>query len=219
MTMIDVIIDPIVKDRLPRFRLGVFEYIGAVISPKSPHTIKEEIDSYTNSIREKELLDISGVKEWRTAFKQLGMDPSRYRPSSEALLRRVIQQKPMYWVNSAVDVNNFLSIKYALPFGIYNASRIAGSTVTCRLGHPGESYEGLNNRESSMEGKLVVSDNSSAFGSPIVDSLRTSVEEKTTHLLQIAYIHPDFPEDLLDFVADLFVRVHGGDVAVKKVVS
>ena len=158
--------------------------------------------------------NIPGVAESRQAFKALGIDPSRYRPSSEALLRRVLQDKPMFSVNSAVDVNNYCSIKYGLPFGIYDLASIQGKVV-CRLGKDSETYFGLNGRETSMSGKLLTADESGPFGSPVVDSERTKVTSAANDLLHVVYVFPGYDIDLTELLSDvgeMFVKWNGGEI-------
>jgi DNA/RNA-binding domain of Phe-tRNA-synthetase-like protein len=220
-----VCIDSAVAGRLPRFSLGVLHYIGAALSD-SPKMLQGRINLFVESLRAQHepanISELEGVREWRAAFKKLGIDPSRYRPSSEALLRRLLQGNPFFWINSAVDVNNFLSVHYALPYGIYDADKLA-APITCRLGGENDAYEGLNGREVQMNGKLLVADTNGAFGSPIVDSVRTSVTSETTNLLQIIFFHeqvsPDQRKEILGSTARMFTEINGGDVALAELVT
>lgn len=161
------------------------------------------------------LTEIEGVREWRAALKQLGTDPSRYRPSSEALLRRLLQGNPFFWVNSAVDVNNFFSVLYALPLGIYDLDQIHGDVV-CRVGQADDHYEGLNGREVSMENKPLLADEQGAFGSPIVDSKRTCVTDQSRNMLQVIFFHEQLSsskkDEILGSVGRMFTEINGGEV-------
>ncbi len=76
------------------------------------------------------------VARTRAAFRALGKDPSRYRPSSEALLRRVAQGKPLFAVNSLVDANNLVSLTSRFPAGAYDLAALPGGIVL-RIGRPG----------------------------------------------------------------------------------
>lgn len=95
----------------------------------------------------------------------------------------------MGFINSAVDLNNFFSLQYEIPFGIYNLDQLQDSIIL-RLGNEGESYKGLNGRENSLQGRLVSADAQGPFGSPIVDSARTKVDNTTANALHIAYLRP-----------------------------
>lgn len=222
---IQVSIDHDLLQCLAGFRLGFIEYEDIVVS-ELPKVAKGRMNLFTASLRldyaEAGLAAIEGIKSWRQTFKQLGIDPSKYRPSSEALIKRVLQEKSVFGVNGAVDVNNFLSMKFVLPYGIYNADKVIGEKLICRLGVEGESYNGLNGRETTMTGKLLLADQHSPFGSPIVDSVRTSIDETAQHVIQVIFIHPDFPkekeEELLETSASLFVQINGGEVVNRGIV-
>jgi DNA/RNA-binding domain of Phe-tRNA-synthetase-like protein len=220
-----VTIDAAVGERLPRFALGAIHYVGAALSD-SPKMLQGRINLFVESLRAEhepaKISELEGVREWRTAFKKLGIDPSRYRPSSEALLRRLLQGNPFFWINSAVDVNNFLSVHYALPYGIYDADKL-DAPVTCRLGGENDLYDGLNGREVHMNGKLVLADAKGAFGSPIVDSVRTSVTLETKNLLQIIFFHeqvsPRQREEILGSTARMFTEINGGEANMAEIVT
>lgn len=122
----------------------------------------------------------------RVMYKRIGVDPTKTRPSSEALLRRVRKGQPLPRVNSAVDVINWTSVETQLPFGLYDADRIEGEVVA-RLGEPGESYAGIRKDEVHVAGRFVVADAKGAFGNPTSDSLRTSVTVETTALLVVVF--------------------------------
>ncbi|MBN6187931.1 hypothetical protein JQN58_13725 [Aneurinibacillus sp. BA2021] len=202
--------------KAPGIKLGILHYDDVTLSA-APAMLKGRINLFLENMRydylDMPVTDIPGIAEWRRTFKSLGMDPSRYRPSSEALVRRVLQHKPFHWIHTGVDVNNFLSLQFGLPAGLYNREHIIGDVVL-RLGKSGETYEGLNGREISCEGKLVLADAAGPFGSPFVDSVRTSVTEQATHLLHVFFIHPGFErwtdEHLLRAVGEMFTHINGG---------
>lgn len=211
-----LVIDAELKNRLPGLRLLVTWVDEARITP-TPPALRGRIELFHEHLRltyenTGGLERNAGVRAWRDAFRALGIDPARYRPSAEALLRRILQRKPLGWINAAVDLNNFLSIQYGLPCGIYNRDAIVGDVVL-RLGRAEERYLGLNGRENSCAGKPVLADAAGPFGSPIVDAERTKVQEGTHHLLHVAYLPPGFPEaDIArarEEAADLFAKVTG----------
>ncbi|GED68592.1 tRNA-binding protein [Brevibacillus reuszeri] len=217
-------LDPAVSDRLPRLSLGVLQYSGASVSD-SPKMLQGRINYFVESMRLEHdlsrLADIEGIREWRAAFKQVGTDPSRYRPSSEALLRRLLQGNPFFWINTAVDVNNFFSVLHALPFGIYDQNHLVGDVI-CRIGLADDRYEGLNEREVHMEGKLLLADETGAFGSPIVDSKRTCVTDQSRDLLQVIFFHEAVEahkkDEILGSVARMFTEINGGEVTNTSIV-
>ncbi|WP_139491756.1 B3/B4 domain-containing protein [Brevibacillus dissolubilis] len=221
----NVKLDTSVLERLPELSLGVIQYAGMTLS-ESPKLLQGRINLFLESLRVDhelaKITEIPGVLYWRAAFKQLGIDPSRYRPSSEALLRRVLQGNTLHWLHTAVDVNNFLSVRYALPFGIYNQSQISGP-ITCRLGTETDIYPALNGREINMNGKLLLADDHGAFGSPIVDSVRTSVDDQATNLIHVIFFHhniaPNEREEILGSTARMMTEINGGDVVFTGLVT
>jgi len=122
----------------------------------------------------------------RSMYKRVGLDPTKHRPSSEALLRRVMKGDPLPRVNSLVDVINWCSVESQLPFGLYDATRIVGP-VLLRLGRSGESYPGIRKDEVHVEGRLVLADDEGPFGNPSSDSGRTQVTESTTRALVVVF--------------------------------
>ncbi|MED1950226.1 B3/4 domain-containing protein [Brevibacillus centrosporus] len=211
-------LDATVFERLPRLSLGILHYSGASVSD-SPKMLQGRINYFVEGLRLEhdvsKLTEIEGIREWRAAFKQAGIDPSRYRPSSEALLRRLLQGNAFFWINSAVDINNFFSVHHALPFGIYDQDQLMGDVVF-RIGRADDIYEGLNGREVNMEGKLLLADENGAFGSPIVDSKRTSVTESSRNLMQVIFFHEQVSaqkkDEILGSVGRMFTEINGGEV-------
>jgi DNA/RNA-binding domain of Phe-tRNA-synthetase-like protein len=122
----------------------------------------------------------------RTMYKRVGLDPTKTRPSSEALLRRVRKGDPLPRINNLVDVINWCSLESRLPFGLYDAGRIQGPVVL-RLGQPGEAYAGIRKDEVHVAGRLVVCDDLGPFGNPTSDSARTMVTDATTEALVVIF--------------------------------
>ncbi|MBM6616995.1 B3/B4 domain-containing protein [Bacillus suaedaesalsae] len=220
-----VTIDPSVLSKVPDFKIGVIIYEDITVS-SSPQMIKGRFQLYQESIsfdlEERPLSDYKGVKEWRSVFKKLGMDPSKYRPSHEALVRRIAKKDFLVTIHSAADINNFFSLQYGIPIGIYDKEKINGDIVI-KLGQENEQYEGLNNRNIDANQKLISLDNSGPFGSPFVDSRRTAVTEQTTSAIQIAYLQPSMTSKeemiaLLQAMSKMFTQVNGG-TASHKIVS
>ncbi len=130
--------------------------------------------------------DIPGVAETRALFHRLDIDPTKTRPSSEALLRRVLQGKGLPQVNAAVDVCNLCSLEDQLPLGLYDRDLVRGS-VRVRVGREGEGYPGIRKQRVNLAGRLLLSDDDGPFGAPTADSLRTSVTAKSRNLLVVVF--------------------------------
>ena len=122
----------------------------------------------------------------RTMYKRVGIDPTKTRPSSEALLRRVRRGDELPLINSLVDIINWCSLETQLPYGLYDLDQIQGE-VTLRLGRPGEEYEGIRKAAVHVAGRLTLADDVGAFGNPTSDSARTMVTTSTTRALVVVF--------------------------------
>ncbi len=133
----------------------------------------------------------------RTLYKRIGIDPTKTRPSSEALARRVRRGESLPRVNSLVDVINWCSAETQFPYGLYDLQRIEGA-VHLRLGREGESYPGIRKDDVHVSGRLVLADARGAFGNPTSDSLRTAVTESTTAALIVIFGPAPLPPALAE---------------------
>lgn len=122
----------------------------------------------------------------RTMYKRVGIDPTKTRPSSEALLRRVRKGDSLPRINSMVDVCNWCSFEFQLPYGLYDAARIQGD-VTLRIGRDGESYAGIRKDDVHVGGRIALVDVAGPFGNPTSDSARTMVTTATTRGLLVVF--------------------------------
>lgn len=154
---------------------------------------------------------IGELQEARRLYRSCGMDPTRHRPSSEALLRRVLQGRGLYRVNNLVDACNLASLTFLLPVGMYDLDRVRGD-VTLRLGRDGEEYPGIRKGTVHLSGRLGLFDAEGPFGSPTSDSARTCTYEGTAALLAVIMATPAYGtaamEDAMDILATIF-REHG----------
>jgi DNA/RNA-binding domain of Phe-tRNA-synthetase-like protein len=110
----------------------------------------------------------------RAMYRAVGIDPTRRRPSSEALLRRVLKGEGLPRINSLVDVCNWCSLEFQLPYGLYDLDRVEGA-IELRLGREGEQYPGIRKDEVHVAGRLTLADARGPFGNPSSDSARTMV--------------------------------------------
>jgi DNA/RNA-binding domain of Phe-tRNA-synthetase-like protein len=122
----------------------------------------------------------------RAMYRQVGIDPTKRRPSSEALLRRVLRGDGLPRINSLVDVCNWCSLELQLPYGLYDGDRLSGG-VTLRLGAAGEEYHGIGKDVVHVGGRMVLSDDEGAFGNPTSDSARTRVSTATRRCLVVVF--------------------------------
>jgi len=149
----------------------------------------------------------------RTMYKRVGLDPTKTRPSNEALLRRVRKGDTIPRINSMVDIVNWCSLEFQLPYGLYDLAHIVG-TVTMRLGAEGESYAGIRKDDVNVGGRITVADGTGAFGNPTSDSARTMVTTATTEVLVVVYAPAEIPaaqiRHVLDVTASRMADIAGG---------
>ncbi len=159
--------------------------------------------------------DLPGVGENRRMFHRLGVDPTKTRPSSEALLRRVQQGKAFPSIVPAVDCCNLASVEHQFSLGLYDRDLVHGA-VFARMGRGGEGYEGIRKGRVGLTERPLLADDIGAFGAPTSDSARTQVTGATRALLCVVYSPAErSTEDLsvmLARVTDLLTRYCGATV-------
>ncbi|MDQ0299920.1 DNA/RNA-binding domain of Phe-tRNA-synthetase-like protein [Salibacterium salarium] len=203
--------------KVPNFKIGMTFHRNIVID-ESPKMLKGRLQFFQEKIRtdllNQTIFDYSGVFEWQDTFKQLGIDPKRYRPSHEALFHRIGKGNDLPFIHSAADLNNFFSLQYEIPIGIYDLNTL-DDYIKISLGTEGDSFEGLNGRTNNMYKKPISYDKNGAFGSPIVDSKRSKTDRPTTDVVQIFYLKPSMElnetNKLLKAASKMFTQLHSGD--------
>ncbi|HUU06752.1 MAG TPA: phenylalanine--tRNA ligase beta subunit-related protein [Patescibacteria group bacterium] len=126
----------------------------------------------------------------RQLYKSFRIDPTKHRPSSEALWRRLRDKNDFPAVNPLVDLTNFLSLKFQICFGLYDLERVHGPAVIT-LGNENDHYQGIRKESLNFNGRIVLRDEQGAFGNPSSDSLRASVNKNSREVMQVLFFHPD----------------------------
>ncbi len=178
-----------IRVALPGVKLGVIEVDGVRVTPGDEalaRLMQEICDRKRAEFTVESLAEAQPVRAVRAMFREWDMDPSKYRPSSEALLRRVVQGKGLYRVSNVVDVGNLYSIESGWPFGCYDRDKIK-EPAKFRHGAAGEQYEGIGKRTWHLEGRPVLADPDGPFGSPISDSTRSMITEAARKILMVIY--------------------------------
>ena len=139
----------------------------------------------------------------RTMYKRVGLDPTKTRPSSEALFRRVRKGDALPRINSMVDVCNWCSLEFQLPYGLYDLGHVEGETIHMRLGRDGESYAGIRKDDVHVGGRICLADTRGAFGNPTSDSARTMVTTATTRALVVVFAPRSLEQRRLAHVLDI----------------
>src|SRR4029450_12700461 len=160
--------------------------------------------------------EVPGAADARTLYKALGLDPTKTRPSNEALLRRALKGEPLYRINTLVDALNLSSLRYQLPFGLYDLDQVQ-PPIRLRRGTAGEAYEGIRKGPVHVEGRPVLVDSRGPFGNPTSDSARTMITLQARRALVVVYAPGGYASARLQEVADgtaaALTRFCGGTVA------
>jgi DNA/RNA-binding domain of Phe-tRNA-synthetase-like protein len=202
--------------------LGQIEAEGASLEdlPASFEADRDRvIDRLVAHYAGKSPADIPGVAETRALFHRLDIDPTKTRPSSEALLRRVLQGKGLPRVHPLVDACNLCSLEQQLPLGLYDRDLVKGS-VAVRVGRDNEGYPGIRKQWVNLTGRLLLADEEGPFGAPTSDSRRTSVTSGTRSALVVVFSPPERAGDLstaLERIADVLGRYCGAKVVSVRV--
>ena len=174
---------------LPGVQLGVIEAEQVRVAPAGAE-LAREMDTTCECLRRalslEQVAELESIGGVRAMFRTWGVDPSRYRPSAEALLRRVVQGKGLYRVSNVVDISNLGSIETGWPYGSYNREAIE-PPVVLRLGLAGEKYEGIGKQVWHLARRPVLADQRGPFGSPISDSTRTMIREGVVAWLTVIF--------------------------------
>lgn len=172
--------------------LGIHIYEGLRMPPP------EELKNYIHGQLEKIHLSHSselppGYTFSRKLYRYFKVDPTRHRPSSESLWRRLKKKGDFPEVNPVVDLTNLLSLKFQVSYGLYDLFKLSPPIQAC-IGTEEDHYEGIRKDHLQFNGKLILKDQEGAFGNPSSDSLRTSTHDEVTHILQVLFLHPEQPD-------------------------
>src|SRR5436190_16990175 len=198
-------------------RIGILQ-MDDVRVQESPDSLKAMLnglaDECARKYKAEPLGEITTVRKIRSIFHRAGLDPTRYRPSSESLLRRAVKGKGLYFINSVVDLINYFSLKTLWPIGLYDADKLK-PPILWRVGQGGESYEGIGRDRLNLAHFPLLVDQEGPFGSPISDSMRTRVTEACTRILWITFAPSGGVIPNGEF-AEAMARFNGGVVRVSK---
>ena len=184
--MIEVSISNELKSVNPTMVLGVMEC--KALNTNYNEGLWSEIDALTAEIRR--TLTPDTIKEQpqiaatRRMYADCGKDPSRYRPSAEALMRRLVKGNNLYQISTLVDLVNLVSMRSGYSIGGFDADKIVGNVVA-GIGREGEPYNGIGRGPLNIACLPVLRDSVSGFGTPTSDEERTAMSLETSHLLMV----------------------------------
>ncbi len=183
--MIQVKVSSEIELVCPRFAGAVVE--AQVVNTTFCQPLWDEIhelgERYRATLTTESLKEMTSIAATRRVYKACGKDPSRYRPASEALIRRMLQGKELYQIDTLVDLINLASIAFGYSIGGFDASKFVGDTLTLGVGREGEPYEGIGRGLINIAGLPVYRDAEGGVGTPTSDHERTKIQLSTTHLV------------------------------------
>lgn len=187
LTQKNIIVEDSIRSACPDF-VGAAVYAEVTNTERSASLWNEIEDSLSNICSRyttETLKQIPGIFATRQIYRKLGKDPSRYRPSNEALIRRVLQGKGLYQISTLVDAVNLASIEYAYSIGGFDYDKIEGDTIRLGVGQHDEPYEGIGRGPLNIEGLPVYRDAQGGIGTPTSDNERTKLSLNTTAFLAV----------------------------------
>lgn len=202
------------------------EFVGVAIVAKVRNTqhndllwdeINLQIKEYRTAYQIENIKRISAIEWTRNAYKRFGKDPNRYRPSAEALGRRILRDLPLSQIDTLVDLINLVSIRTGYSIGGFDADKIEGNTLTLGVGRANEPYEAIGRGMLNIEGLPVYRDSLGGIGTPTSDNERTKLDLGTTNFLAVinGYDGKEHLPQAVDYMQSLlrrFTDSDGGEV-------
>jgi DNA/RNA-binding domain of Phe-tRNA-synthetase-like protein len=185
-------------DLQPIVRPGVLTFDGLTVVAHDPR-MDAPLAAAEAAVRVRPPDESAAV---RGMYRRTGLDPTKRRPSSEALLRRVRKGEALPRINSLVDVCNWCSLEFQLPYGLYDLDRVEGDVIL-RLGAEGEGYEGIRKDDVHVGGRIALADARGPFGNPSSDSTRTMVTDAATRALMIVFAPAEVPSTRVEQVLEI----------------
>ena len=181
----NIIVSQEIKSVCPSFVGAAVE--ACVTNSKYCQELWDEIHALEDRFRQElttdSLKELTSIAATRRVYKACGKDPSRYRPASEQLIRRMLQGTELYQIDTLVDLVNLASIAYGYSIGGVDADKFVGDTLTLGIGREGEPYEGIGRGMLNIAGLPVYRDAQGGVGTPTSDNERTKMTIETTHLV------------------------------------
>ena len=209
--MINIEVSKEIRDVCPQF-------IGAALSTQITNTeyspaLWQEIARFEKEYRQTyttdSLKEHPAILATRQIYKRCGKDPSRYRPSSEALIRRMLKGHELYQINTAVDLINLASIRFGYSIGGFDVDKIQGNQLILGIGKAEEPYEGIGRGPLNIEGLPVYRDREGGIGTPTSDHERTKLSTTTENILALVNGYDGNKEQVLacaQFMQELFQK-------------
>ncbi|MCH5232593.1 MAG: hypothetical protein J1E78_03065 [Muribaculaceae bacterium] len=208
--MYKVIFSDIIKESFPDLKILQIE--ADVTNSETSDDLWSELLDTSQELKERfslqELNKRPSIDATRKAYKKLGKDPNRYRPSAEALGRRIINDKGIYRLSSLIDIINLVSIKTGYSIGGFDISKISGDTLVLDRGRSDDIFHGIGRGPLNIEGLPVYRDTEGGIGTPTSDEERTKIIPSTTKLLLLVNVYGEeiSIDETEKMIKDLLIR-------------
>ncbi|WP_042273148.1 B3/B4 domain-containing protein [[Clostridium] dakarense] len=220
--MIEIKISDKLKEKCPKVAIGCIEanvdvYDGC---DKLWKLIDNKCSTIKETITQSDILKIKNIEASRKAYKSLGKDPSRYRLSSESLVKRVVKDMGLYKVNNVVDINNLISLKSFCSVGTYDLDKVSG-VICFNVGGKEERYDGIGRGSINIENLPVFEDEKGKFGSTTSDSVRAMITKDTKHILMniISFNEDEELNDYIDYGIELLKKYSNATILDSKIIK
>lgn len=220
----DFEISPELRTAAPDYTLIAIEADGIVNAPTSDalwDLICAEMKAIATSTKMEEVRLRPAIDATRRAYKALGKEPNRYRPSAEALARRAVKGMDLYRTLTVIDLVNLISLRTGISIGGFDADKIAGTRLVYGRGQAGEPYEAIGRGPLNIEGLPVWRDVLGGIGTPTSDNERTKLTPDTTRvLLTVNLYHKTTETEIQALSADIsaLLSLHAGAKTLRRII-
>ena len=219
--MIPIYINNLIYDACPQFISVQFEC--DVINSDYNKLLWLEIESFINEFRKnnkiKDINKFAPILATRNTYKKLGKEPNRYRPSGEALRRRILKSVDLYKINTLVDAVNLISLKTGHSIGGFDASLIQGS-LELGVGQKDEKFEAIGRGFLNIEFLPVYRDSVGGIGTPTSDEERTKINNNTNKFLMLlnAYSGSEGLDDAIEYSKNILKKyANATNIKIRKI--
>lgn len=206
-----LIIEEEVRRAAPGVKVIVVE--AGVSNPPTPDALWDEIRNAAVEFKDTPMENVNrrpAIAATRAAYKALGKEPNRYRPSAEALCRRCVKGLELYRSSAIIDLINLLSIRSGHSIGGFDADKIQGDELSLGVGREGEPYEAIHRGPLNIAHMPVIRDAIGGIGTPTSDNDRTKLSDSTTRLLMTINLYNGLDAETMVKETERLLRDYAG---------